>query len=666
MTGSLATPAARGRLLLVLLSCGFLAWSLQRAIGWDELPTPRDPPLHEYVINLPPHPPRNPAAQGNDIWIHDIILDGQPAALGTLPRTGSWEDRGWALIHFDDGQPATLTFRARRVTVSFLTSPSSGVARVENGAGQGWSVDLFHPDRPRTTLALLDLEGGQLVGQGRSDEQRYGRTLLFALPLVLAALLWRPWRSSGACEAWVVAHIGVLHTLVWLTQAVGYNADALGYTEGFEHFVKGVSSFFPPGYSFFLVPWQALFPDATGLAITAAQHIAMVATLVLLSRLAREYLPDDLAIAALLLAGSLGPTLFLPQAILAENIAFFTMVAALWFASRSASNGIVRLDLAAGFFVGWAALARVVPLAAVALPLLLVHYARRGSWLAAARGTARVLLVAVGMVAMAGVWIYLGLLRPVEDTRQEPQFEIANSTGYHMFNRVVREQHLLNRDGPATRELISKVEPPLDAGRGVGVSRRLRESGMSYEEIAHLQGRVAIEALRRYPVRFALYSAHMAWREYWSDPSTHLPHWGAAPAPVASLDNRVRLGLNASSILWRQENDKIFNAIWPMLCWWPLAGLLFLPVLRSPFVVVAMLLVPAGYLYSASSVEFFLERHIVCVIPFALVLVPVPLAGVAALWRRTSWRQSESARPSYERAAIAPANSSSDAVDQNV
>jgi hypothetical protein len=642
VTGRHATPAVLGRALLVLASCGFLAWSLQRAISWDARAEPQNPPVQEYAIAIPPHPPSNAASGGNDIWVHDIIVDGQPVPLQALPRTGAWEDRGWTLIHHDDAEPAAIRIRGRHVTVSFLTSSSSGIVRVERD-DDGWDVDLFHRDRPRTTLAVLDLADGQLVGHGRSEDQHPVRVALIAILVLLAAALFRPWRSPRALEIWVVLYLAVLHGLVWLTQSVGYNEDAHGYMEGFEKFVTGLSSFFPPGYSFFLAPWQALFPGATGLAITAAQHVAMVATLVGLSRVAREILPDDLATAGLLLAGSLSPTLFLPQVVLAENVALFGMAGAVWFASRPASSGTIRLDVASGVLVGWAALARVVPLAVVAIPLLLVHYGKRGSWTKAVRGTARVLLIAIVMMVMAAGWIWYRSVHPIDHLPREHEFSIANSTGYHLYNRVVREQQLLDRDGPSTRRLISLVDERFDGRVEWAVGRRLRESGMSYREIADLFGDVALEGIRRYPVRFGLYSAGMAWREYKADPTTHLPRWNTASTPVPALHHRVTLGLNASSILWRQENDKIFNRLWPMILWAPLAGLLVFPLLRGPFIFLAMLLVPAGYLFSSSSIEVFLERYVVCVVPFALVLVPAPLAAGLTLWRRVAGDEAGSA-----------------------
>lgn len=56
----------------------------------------------------------------------------------------------------------------------------------------------------------------------------------------------------------------------------------------------------------------------------------MVLTLVGLRDIVRRVVGEDLATLALLITGSVAPTLFLPQMILSENVALFGRAGALW------------------------------------------------------------------------------------------------------------------------------------------------------------------------------------------------------------------------------------------------------------------------------------------------------------------------------------------------
>ncbi len=60
------------------------------------------------------------------------------------------------------------------------------------------------------------------------------------------------------------------------------------------------------------------------------QHLLMVLTLVGLRDIVRRVVGEDLATLALLITGSVAPTLFLPQMILSENVALFGRAGALW------------------------------------------------------------------------------------------------------------------------------------------------------------------------------------------------------------------------------------------------------------------------------------------------------------------------------------------------
>jgi hypothetical protein len=609
------------RLSLTLASCVFLAWSVQRSLHGCLAPRGSE---QTWTVSAPANAARESERPGNDVWVLSVFADGRLLSREELERTGSWKEAGWGIGHLD-AEPATMRFRGRRVTVSFLTSPSSGVVRVEGADGRGEEFDLFHQERDETTFLLVDLADGAPTTHGRSHEQDHARTAWMLIPALLLALLARPWRSSRALGAWVVAHVGVLHLLAWLTQGVGYNNDAPGYLEGFQLFAAGRNSYYPPGYPLFLAPWQALLPGSLGLAVTAVQHLLMLLTLCGLERTARRFLPEDLSVAALLLAGSVGPTVFLPQYLYSETAALFGMVGALWLASRPARVRSAAFDLVGGCFAAFASLARIVVLPTLALPVLLLHLSEHGLCPRAFVRTLRLLAVPVVVVLLAAAWIW----------GHAGDFSISAYPGLHLYDRVVMEQELLDRDGAATRRFLSLVgERPLRGAGHWDVTPILLESGLSRDDAVRVLSDVAREGIRGHPGPFIRESLAIAWREYESNPLLDIPPMRGADVPVVALENEPLLGFRAASIFWRHDVDRLFSALWPFLLWAPIAGLALLPLLRGRGTFLSLLVVPVVYLLACASGECFDQRYVAGVLPFALILAPAPLAALVEGWRR--------------------------------
>jgi Dolichyl-phosphate-mannose-protein mannosyltransferase len=615
----MSTPQ-RWRLSVVLASCVFLAWSVQRSTSGLVV---GDAEERSYVISVPAHASRNPAAEGNDIWLLDVVADGRRLPLGRLDRTGSWEERDWALVHRDDGRAATISFRGRGVVVAFLASRWSGVVHVGSPEGDESALDLFHRQAAETTYA--ELANGRLVSYTKDEDENYLRALWMLALALLAAVFWRPWRSSTSLDKWAIAHVAFLHLVVWITQGVGYNSDTPGYMEGAHQFAAGMAAYFPPGYSLFLAPWQALFPKATGLAVTACQHVLMVLTLVGLARMSRACLSRDWAAAALLLAGSLSPTLFLPQAIFSENIALFGMAGALYLVWSGGTNGSARRDVAAGVLAGWAALARVVPFAAIAAPVLILFISHHRVSGRAILRTVRVLSAAAAVVVVAGGWIW----------HKSGTFAVANSQGFHLYNRAVTEQNLLNRDGSATQRFLALMDHrPLHGLPHWHVTPVLEKKGLAYEEMGRLMGDVAWEGIESRPGAFFIHSIGMVAREYRANPLPELPLWASRTLPVPELENEPVLGIHSGSMLWRRDQDRLFATLRPALSLAPILGVVVLPWLAGRLVYLALFVLPVGYLSAAALMEYFSARYVVCVLPFMLILAPTPVAVLFAGWRR--------------------------------
>ena len=205
------------------------------------------------------------------------------------------------------------------------------------------------------------------------------------------------------------------------------------------------------------------------------------------------------------------------------------------------------------------------------------------------------------------------------------RFGVTTSTGAHMYNRVVTEQGLLDRDGPATRELVSRVgDRPLQ-----GLSHqdtRALMSELDDGEAMDLMGDAAREGMLSQPLQFELFSIRMAIREYAPTPS--LEPWPSAVATTPRLESVVPTRFHGGSVLWWARLDHEWSALWPWLLWLPLAGLLALPLLRERLLFLALLALPLGYIFVNAHIEFFLPRYSAAVMPFLLMLAPAPVPAI--------------------------------------
>ena len=275
--------------------------------------------------------------------------------------------------------------------------------------------------------------------------------------------------------------------------------------------------------------------------------------------------------------------------------------------------------------VAIATVTRVVPLAALAIPLALIYAVQHGFTTRTLVRTARVLLMAaaVPLLLAIGYWQRTG------------SFALTTSTGFHAYNRVVTEQVLIDRDGEATRRLLAIVgDRPLRGVPHWEIRQELHKRGFTYVDEERLLRDVAREGLWTAPMAFAVHSVLMTGREYAANPMGHIPPSGDL-TPIPMFEDEPLLGLRSSTRFWRDELDKMFDVAWRILLWAPLLGIVLLPLLPRParLTFLALLGVPVGYLFFGSLVEFFLDRYVVAVIPFILVLTPTPVAALMTRWR---------------------------------
>lgn len=606
------------RLVLVLASSLILIWSAQRSLAGASFGAPE---ARTYVVaaRLPARGGDSPAPA--EVVLRHAVIDGKKVAWRYVRRTGSWTQEEESLVHRDDGQPARLEIRGRRVELAFAPSTESGVIDIQADSKPIGAVDLSEPPDDSTLPALVALSGGHLeVARTGRFELSAPMVLWTSVVLLLLLSSLRPWRSPTRLTTWAVIYVVIMHTLVWLTQGVNTNSDSQGYLEGINPFLDGQPSYFPPGYSLFLAPFLWMSPSTGGLVITAAQHLLMVVGLVLAQRLVEPVLGTTGAAAGLLIAGSAAPTLFFPQTILSETFAFVTMSAALWLTTRPAADRGVALDLVAGLCLGWSTLSRAVPFAAVAGPIVLLHLANYGLTRHAASRIARVLATSAATVAGAMLWIWAG----------SGMFGLADSSDLHLYNRVVTEQALVDPSAPATQQFVGVLgHAPLGDVSHWDVKAALEGQGLSYQQSVELMGAVAREGLRGHALEFARHTPALAWREYLAGGQAQAPLWSDEAESAAIVEDDAPLGVGRS-VAWRVELERAFGTAWPVLMCAPLLGVLGAIWLPQPAYYVAPLLLATGYLMASAVVEFFNERFVAGVIPFVLVLVPGPFVAAAS------------------------------------
>jgi hypothetical protein len=452
---------------------------------------------------------------------------------------------------------------------------------------------------------------------------------LFALALITfgAAAVWLgPFRRRQSCLPWLVFSLTTLHVIVWASHPVAVEPDSPVYLENFEAFLDGRPGYFPPGYPLLVGLMTRSFGHTAGTWLALVQHAMVVVASVWIFAMLRRLAPEEIALAGAVTAGSLASVVVTAQWVMSEVATLFTMTGAMYFATRSAQHGRRAPAVVCGLLTGWAVTMRVVPLVALLPGILLLHLAmpvRR--W----RSAALIVGVAAGLTCIPVIWF---LVRSGESS-------LANSSGLHLFNRVMREQHEIARDAPATRELQERLggaDPRgltwWDAMTYPGVSE------LSDHDVERLFWHASLETIARYPIAFAGQSARLAWRELSTElSSTEALVWGATEESLPPLENGPPLRFTAAALQWRDGAQRASRAVWPTLCWLAIAGsIASLVWRREPILVLALLWVSLSYLVVSASLDEFSARHNVELTPFVAALAMVPLGMLLGRPQNTS------------------------------
>lgn len=601
-------PAAHVLRLAIVLAT---VWSLASAAQTALTGLPQRGARSTFVIQAQEKESAATAAGPRALLIEDLLVDGQRRRLDSLERTGNWEvtsqpgiGRPLNLLLQQSLQPAGLTFQGKHFLIAATADQWSGEIRVERNGGQARTLAV-EPASGEKRLILLEDPVASTSG-----------VVFVVALLVFGAAAWglAPIRGTRDSLPWLTFYLAGIHLLFWVGQCVGVMPDSLGYLGGIPALRDGVPSYFPPGYPAFLGLVGNFSGQNLGSWITLIQHGMAVLGGLWIYLLLGRLIPEELALLGGLLAGALSPILTLSQSVLSEIPSLFAMVGACYFAVRAGETGRTRFAILAGLLTGWAGTLRVVPLAAL-LPaiclVLLFPFSRRGLRLAGLT-----LAVTAGVVLLPISWFWLRYREP----------RLANSSGKHLFNRIVMEQQQLDERGPATRRLLALLEGVDPRGLShwtVTAHRGL--SQLSYVQGEALLRAVSMEGLRKDPWAYLRFTPHLAGRELLADASHVVPAWASTPLPNPRLERAPVLTFTAAGLRWRWRMAATHSVIWPLLCWAAIAGTLVGGWLPRRTLALALAWIPIGYLLSTASLEAFDQRYNVPIVPFVAALAMLPL-----------------------------------------
>jgi hypothetical protein len=546
---------------------------------------------------------RNPAAKAGQVAVSWIVVDGTRVRPVDVVASGTWRQEAWGFCSTNDA-PCGLRLVGRQITIAFVRSPWSGAVEVRGGGSDSDSLhDLF--GEPGSEALVVDVAVDQ-------DWLPGGLAMLAAcLPILL---LVRPWRSDRRLHGLLFAHIVVSHVVVWACFPIGTNNDAVGYLTAAST-LPSRPDYFPPGYPWFVAACAAVCPAAPVAALTAVQHAAMVVALGCLHAFARAMLPPGIAAGVLVLLAGLPDTLCLPQTLLSEALAVPASAIAVWAAWRAWRGGRARnigLELLAGVAIGVAALARVTPFLVLLPPVYCLARAASGG-VGALWRCARVAAIAGAM--LAGVVAWFGA--------SSGEWRLASSSGLHLFNRVVDEQHLVDPSGTAGARYLAAMAgqsspfvPHWEAGAV------LDRAGLSWGQRSELLSAVAQEGLRLAPFAFVGHSLSMSLALLAADPAPTLPHGPFDPNAAAWECPPLWPAMAPAARRMRLQLDAWFGCLRPGLAVVALLALFGLRFVEGRKERLAMVLLAVGGAFVACSVEHYQPRYALGLTPFTALLWP--------------------------------------------
>jgi hypothetical protein len=593
--------------VVTLLSVAMLIWAFAAAIpGWFGSVPLRD--STEFVIEKSQAAVGTPSA---DMHVLSVIADGRLLRSGEMRPEGDWAaDWIWGGHTRGEGPASVRVPPSKRLAVQFGTHPNGPIAKLSAGEQQS-EVDLAGPwariwvDFPR-------------------PEAPYWILPAFAFALLILVMIVRPWSGRRRLASWLWIHMLIQHGLYWSTQPVAASGDTAGYFAALDAFLQGQPSYYPPGYPllFWMCSW---FTGDIGTLVTAIQHVWFLLCFHWLFKALGAAFSPAAAYATCLLGSSTFAALAVPQMAISEAIATIGIGGSLWFGWRASATGSKWPALAGGLLLGWAVLARAVPIAAALPGLLVLHFL---PWRQRQLRTFALTMAATAAVPLASM-LWTGA--------KSGDFRLSDSAPAHLYNHFVYCQRLLDENGPKTRELQSLIgeKDPRDLAHwdvSALLFRRGFTSAQCQELYAHVNREAAATATWWEHLTFVCY---LTWRQILADPFLSAPDRPWMDHRVPAIEVAPVLHIDATTMKYKEAIQDVHTATWPAIAWLFVIGCVITPFLSSRRLLLPVALAPLGYLFATACVEYFLERYSVAVYPFMFCIAAVPI--LVAIDRANSW-----------------------------
>jgi hypothetical protein len=543
----------------------------------------------------------------NAVVISRLIADGKALRGGNLTMNGRWIsfwDR--TLSHPGTREPASISFGAHRAVMMFDRLGNCGYLNISGPGGALWKDECGSRGGPMA----LDLPS-------RARQSGVAFPLWLAAFAALAAMV-HPWTGPYRTGLWLLGFLSMVHLLFWATQPIGLLHDSLKQIPTFRTNMMGTPAYFPPGYPILIGVANLFWPALTGAAVTMLQHGMMIAAVWWCYRMLERSAGTTASFAAALAAGGAAPTLILPQGILSENVALFGMAGALYFASKYRRAAHLRDGVISGAMLGWAVLARIVPLAG-GLPAIITVVSYGASAATAVRKSVTILTALLITIAAPVLWF----------GARSGDFALSNAAGLHLYNRVIADQGLMDPNAQAASRLLALIS----AAGVIGVPHweiqaTLEKRGLSQPRAEALMRQAALEGIRRSPWKYIAYSFHQAREQYFLNPDTFMPYAANPFEYPDELETPPLLGVSADTLMWRQQLEDAFTIAWRYIPWLGLAGIPLIPLLDECEIFLGLALVPAGYVVATAFVEYLLSRYNAAIVPFIVMLAGGAVAGL--------------------------------------
>ncbi|GEM_PF-4367205 len=538
--------------------------------------------------------------------IEKVFVDGRLLRWKYLEGRKGWEEErkdNWTYpsLKSTAGRRPELRLSGHIAQFFFPKCGNSGKVDLSRNGRLVKTVDLSREDKgwERTILEDPPLETDDIAN-------------IVFLCLALGSLfLLRPWSTPRRRLFWVLFFLVVVHLCIFVSYPVGTNDDGPGYVLSMKYFfTDGFPSYFPPGYPILMkaagiIPFLGL-----GLEILLLQHVLTVLAFICLYMILLRVFSEEFAYLWIFVISSLASSLFLAQTIVSENVAVCFAAFAIFFALKAEKRRPLLYSVLSGAMIGFAGLSRLSPLGGLIPAAGLIF------WFGGVRKPLKhflVLLLSVCVVVVGPMlWCFF----------KSGNFGLADSTGLHLYQRMIFQQGLVAKDRPYTKLLLQGMD-----GKDIrkiphwGISDHLHAKGAGYRDIERLLFKVSMESLKEFPVEYLLGSFENLW-ELVKYPRPYDLMWAGNHKEFKPLEQKAVLTVSKEGVRFLDWSILFYSGIWPYVLWGSIFSLVWVLLrLKSRYIEASIAITFLGYYLVQVMVEVVCGRYNMAVAPFIFVIL---------------------------------------------